>query len=585
MRAQLLLAAVPSAALACGPSSPAAGGCKVALLPGDLVITEVFADFRASGGSAGTDTGREWFEVYNARHRPIDLDGLTITHSRPDGSRPDTHTMAGGAIAPGQFFTLGNAAPDAAPPYVDYGYAADLGDLFNSGGGKLALSCDDGEVDSAIYDAVKEGHSRELTGAQPPDYTLNDQPGSWCQANDTEFEAGNFGTPGADSDCRPIVAGQCSDGGTLRAAVSPVPGDLVITEVMPSPEVAGDDTGEWFEARVMSDVDLNGVGLDRVGDTRRPDIVTSTGCIHVTAGSHIVFARSTAPGSNGGIATASIAGTFGFTMVPGSATAPGDVAILAGTTVVDAVRWTRAAGGKALQLDPDLVDPLANDTESNFCDAIVAYNHPPFPELPDLGTPGAANTQCALLPPAGMCDDHGAIRPIARPAPGALVISEILANPANIVVMDAPSIDAQREWFEIANTGAAAFDLNELTAGRIGMIGSHVQSARCISVAPGAFAIFARSGEPAVNGMLPVVDATFRFGLVDTSGDIQISSGQAVLDQVRWQSVTAGVTRQLDPRHATPADNDVAAHFCAGTTPYGDLSNRGSPRAANAPCP
>lgn len=581
MRSSIAILAAGAALAACGPSTPSAGACQVKLLPGDLVITEVFADYKASIGGAGADTGKEWFEIYNAKGQPIDLEGLAITHSRPDGTKPNTHVMTDGTIAPGQFFTLGNAAPELVPPYVDYGYGADLGDLFNTDGGKLVLSCKDGEVDSAVYGDVKEGHSRELSGMQVPEYTVNDQQDSWCQANDTEFEAGNFGTPGAENDCLPIVAGQCNDGGTMRPPVTPAPGDLVITEVMPSPGVAGDTTGEWFEAKVMSDVDLNGVGLDRAGDSARPDVITSGTCIRVRAGSYVVFARSSAPALNGGIAAASIAGTFKFSMVAGSASAPGDVAIVAGTTVIDAVRWTRTTTGKALQLDPDLVDPTANDTESNFCDATLAYNNPMAPATPDLGTPGAANSQCGGLPSAGMCDDGGRLRAVVKPAAGKLVISEFLANPANV----SGATDAQREWFEVANTGTTAFDLNGLTVGRIGAAGSPVQSGRCISVAGGGFAVFARSADPTKNSMLPSVAATFSFGLVDTSGDIQISDGATVLDQVRWTSVTAGVTRQLDPAHLTPADNDVAANFCAGTTPYGDLTNKGSPGAANTRCP
>jgi Lamin Tail Domain len=576
MRALLALTGATALAAACGPTTPTSDGCQVTLLPGDLVITEVFADYQAVAGAAGTDTGKEWFEVYNARGQPIDLAGLTITHSRIGGAKSTTHTVGQGVIAPGQFFTLGNAAQDLVPAYIDYGYGADLGDLFNTDGGTLALACSDREIDRADYGAVKQGHARELTGAVVPEYTLNDDPASWCQANATEFEAGNFGTPGSDNDCRPIVTGQCNDGGTLRDAVAPGPGDLVITEVMPSPTKVGDTTGEWFEAKVRSDVDLNGVGLDRIGDSSlKPDLITSPDCVHARAGSYVVFARTNVPATDGGIAATAIFGTFRFSMIAGTSTAPGDVAIVAGTTVVDAVTWTRSTAGKALQLDPDLVDPSANDTESNFCDATATYG------LGDLGSPGAANTQCTTLPPAGVCDDAGVLRPIVKPTAGQLVISELLANPANVT----GATDAQREWFEIANTGATAFDLNELTAGRIGAAGARVQSARCISVRSRGFAVFARSNDPTANGMLPSVHATFGFGLVDTGGDIQISDGATVLDAVRWTSVTSGVTRQLAPAHLSAADNDVPANFCAGAAPYGDLTNQGTPGAANGPCP
>jgi hypothetical protein len=569
----LVLTWMAAALAACGPSS--SDGCRPELVPGDLVITEVFADYKAAAGSTGIDTGKEWFEIYNARGQPIELAGLTITHSRPDGSRPNTHVVRAATVAAGQYFTLGSAAPGALPAYIDYGYGGDLGELSGTGG-KLALSCGGQEIDSAVYSDVVEGHARELTAAQRPDYTINDDPASWCQASGAEFEAGNFGTPGAENDCRPVVSGQCSDGGTLRRAVAPGPGDLVITEVMPSPTRVPDSAGEWFEARVMADVDLNGVGASRIGGAT--DVVTSPDCVHVRAGSYVVFARSADPAVNGGLPASAIAGTFRFNLIAGSPASPGDIAIVAGTTVVDAVTWTRSTTGAALQLDPDLVDPGANDSESNFCDATLPYG--PAGAAPDRGTPGAANPQCQALPGPGLCDDGTRIRPIVRPVVGQLVISEILANPANV----AGATDATREWFEIASTGDA-FDLNELVVGRIGAAGAPVQSARCLPVPPHGFAVFARSADPALNGMLPRVDATFRFGLVDTSGDIQIASGATVLDTVRWASVTSGVASQLDPRHLTPADNDAAASFCAATATYGDQTNLGTPGAANRPCP
>ena len=581
MRAVLALAGA-LALTACAPTASAAGGCKTRLLPGDLVITEVFADEKATPGGTGTDTGKEWFEIYNASGHAIELEGLTITHSRPDGGKPNTHVVLQGSIAAGQYFTLGNASQETLPPYVDYGYGADLGDLYNTDGGKLALSCDASEIDSAVYQDVKEGHARELTSAQAPEYRLNDSAASWCQANDTEFEAGNFGTPGAVSDCQPIVTGQCSEAGALRDTVTPAPGDLVITEVMPSPSVVSDATGEWFEAKVMHDVDLNGVGLDRRGDAARPDVITSTACVHVRTGSYVVFARSLDPALNGGLPASAIVGTFKFSLVGGTVASPGDAMILAGTTVIDSVRWTRSSPGKALQLDPDLLDATANDTESNFCNATAPFGA--ASAAPDLGSPGAANSQCGALPSAGMCDDGSTIRPIVPPPAGQLVVTELLANPANLPPPTAVS-DAQREWFEITNTGATAFDLNELTVGRIGAAGAPVQSARCISVAPHASAVLARSADPAANGGLPAVAATFGFGLVDTNGDIQISRGATVLDAVRWTSATSGVSRQLDPARLTTTDNDVATSFCAGTTAYGDLTNKGTPGAPNTPCP
>lgn len=568
-----LLGAVALVASACGPADNE-GACKDMLIAGDLVITEVFADYAATGGGTGADEGKEWFEIYNATGRPVELEGLTIVHSRPDDSKAKSHVVEDVTIAPGQYFTLGNAAQDLRPAYVDYGYGAALGDLFNSDGGKLALKCGDTEIDAARYDSVKSGRSRQLTAAQPPDYTLNDDLANWCEAKATEFEPANFGTPGQQNDCAPVVIGQCNDGGTMRAAVAPEVGQLVITELMPSPNAVDDNVGEWFEARATADFDLNGVGLDRAGDSMAPNVIESPDCIRVTAGSYVVFARSADSTMNGGLPAGSVLGTFKFTMVGGTAASPGDVQIMYGTTVIDAVTWPRSSNGKALQLDPSLIDPVANDNPSNFCDATTPYG---TGTPPDLGTPGSANSACSLLPPAGMCDANGTLRAIAKPAAGTLVISEFLANPAG-------SSDATREWVEIANTGTAAFDLNGLGIARAGGTANVVQSAACVSVAAGGFGLFARSKDPANNGMLPAVDATFAFSLVDTNGNVEIRDGDDVLDAITWPSVMSGVSRQLAPGSFSTTANDDIANFCPGTTPYGDQTNLGTPKAANV-CP
>jgi len=591
MRLLAALTCAASLASGCGPGNERTdGACKATLAPGDLVITEVFADYKAITGGSGADTGKEWFEIYNASSATIDLEGMTITHSRPDGTKANTHVLGAATIAPGQYFTLGNAAQEFVPAYVDYGYGADLGDMFNSDGGKLALSCGDSEVDNAGYDEITEGHARELSKATPPEYTANDGQTNWCEATAAEFEAANFGTPGAASDCQPVVVGQCNDGGTMRAAVAPGPGDLVLTEVMPSPDKASDTTAEWFEAKVITDVDLNGVGVDRVGETTKPDVIASTDCVRVRAGSYVVFAKSTTDTLNGGLPLAAIAGTFKFSMITGTAAAPGDISILAGDTVVDAISWTTSSTGKSLQLDPTRIDPTANDDQANFCDATEAYG------LGDLGTPGLANTACGVIvdPPTGdMCDDGGTMRAIVKPTMGQLVISELLINPEKAPPPQNPNdplpVDAQREWFEVANTAATSFDLNGLLVGRVGMSSTAVQSAQCIAVAPGGFALFARSNVPALNGGLPAVDVTFSFSLVDSNGAIEIADDTTVLDTASWKSVSSGLTRQLDPAHLTTDENDDALgdklFFCAGQMMYGDNTNKGTPRAANTTCP
>jgi hypothetical protein len=584
-RSQMRLVCLAAAWLAaCGPDDTT-GPCKDDLNAGDLVLTEVFADYAAPTGGTGTDDGKEWFEIYNNADRPVSLQGLTIVHSKADGSSASSHTMTDITLAPGQYFTLGNSTSDLVPPYVDYGYSADLGDLYNSNGGKLALKCGSNEIDSAQYELVKSGHSRQLTNLGPPDYTVNDDLASWCEAHDTEFEPNNFGTPGQDNDCAPVVSGACTDGATMRPVVSPAPGELVITEVMPSPAKVADTAGEWFEAKALAPFDLNGLGLDRAGDTANPSVIASATCIHVDTGDFVVFAKSLDSSMNGGVTNA--VAPFGFAMIAGSATSPGDVQIVVGANVIDAISWTKSTTGKALQLDPDLTDAISNDNPSNFCDATAAYG------LGDLGTPAAINGQCTMLPPAGMCDDNGTLRAIVKPATNNLVITEIMPN---------PKTEPAQEWFEITNIGSTPFDLNGLGLDRAGDTAAPntVNSAACKQLLPGAFALFARGTDPITNGGLPAVDATFSFSMVNGNGDVQVVDPTTctgspitctgIYDSVAyttaagWPSTATadGVSAQLNPAMMTSTANDAFANFCPALVEYGTAMNKGTPKAANA---
>ena len=348
-----LMACVPSA----GPSR-----CADAIGSGDLVITEVLAN------PVGPDEGREWFEIYNATGRPIDLSGLALVHSRPDGSSAAVHHMRPLPLAAGAYLALGDVAPDRLPPTLGYGYGGDLGALYNSGGGKLALECGDAVIDAITYDDVEEGHAREL-GAGIFDATANDDPAKWCRG-DTPFDAADDGTPGQPNDCTPVGPGECLDDGRARALRPPAPGALAISEIMPSPAVQ--PAGEWFEIENTGDTafDLDGLALDRAGDTRAPDPVPGPACAPLAPGAYALFARSADPAANGGLPP--VDGTFGFAMPD----AQGDVRVLAGSTVLDAASWTGATKAVSQQLVP------------TACPAVTTYG-----DGANRGTPKAVN-QC-----------------------------------------------------------------------------------------------------------------------------------------------------------------------------------------------
>jgi hypothetical protein len=571
MRAVILIAIAGAAA--CGPANRE-GACKEKLVAGDLVVSEVFADYQAASGGTGADEGKEWIEIYNATGRPIELDGLTVVHGRLDGTIQHSHVLEDVTLAPGQFFTMGNTAQDLLPPYIDYGYRDDLGDLFNSEPGQIQLRCGDAEIDTAIYQNVRPGRSRQLSAALPPDFTVNDTPEAWCESSSTQFEPENYGTPGQDNDCTAVIVGKCVDSTGMRDTVGPGPGDLVITEVMPSPTVVSDAAGEWFEARVMKDIDLNGIGLDRAGDTAMPDLVQAADCVRVSAGAYVVFGRTTDPLSNGGLAPY---GTYRFSLIAGSASVPGDVRIMNGSQIVDAVTWTSSRTGRSLSLDPDVANVTANDDASNFCDGSIAYNT--VGSAVDYGTPSLPNLQCPAQPPPGQCLDGGVARPIVKPAAGQLVISEFLANPAST------GTDATQEWFEITNTGTGTFDLNGLGLRGNTTTVNVISSADCKSIAPGDFALFAHGTDPATNGMLPQVDATFTFALAQSNGVLSVLDGATVLDTVTWSSgIQDGPSKQLAPGSINATANDNPLNFCDAlpTQTYGNTTNLGTPRAANS---
>jgi Lamin Tail Domain len=557
---------------ACSAAPRPADACEAALVVGDLVITEVFAD------PDGADEGREWFELYNATSAELELGGVTVTSARPDGSRARSHALSAAMIAAGGYLVLGSALPELAPAHVGYGYGAELGDLGNGEGGRLSLHCGGAEIDAVRYERVRSGRARAFDGGVTPDYVANDDAPQWCDSA-MAFEAGGFGTPGQrNDDCEVVVPGRCHDASGARETVPAGPGDLVITELMPNPDQVDDAAGEWLEVWVTRELDLNGLGVDRLGDAAAPTVVGAEACLRVRAQSYAVLARSADPLKNGGLPR--VDGPLPLSLVSGSSSSPGDVQLLAaGATpqgeppaLVDGVRWTRSTAGKSLQLDPDYRDAAANDEERVLCNGVAPYG------AGDLGTPGEGNAECSISPPAGMCQEGNTFRGIDRPAPGQLVLTEVMANPAGI--------DSEQEWFELANIGGDPFDLNGLSIDRAGdsAPAAPILAATCKPVGAGGFAVLARHADPAKNSGLPRVDATYALSFGD-AGALQVFDGATLLDGISWSNAPANASWQLDRAFTTASGNDLESRFCAATALYGSGANKGTPGSANARCP
>lgn len=558
---RLLTAAAAAGGLAaCGPSDDTTD-CT-GLVAGTLVVSEVQADYDAPTGASGADTGHEWFEIYNASSTPVELAGVVVEHMRPSETVGKTHTLRTVTIPANGYLVLGNVIPEAAPAHVDYGYGADLGDLYNADGGKLTLSCGGVVIDEAIYDSVEPGHTRTLDGKQAPDYQTNDSQAAWCNAAEdpsAEYEPTNFGTPGApNQECMNVVPGQCDDGGTMRPTVPPMPGDLTITEVMPDPAATGDATGEWVEVLVNRDVDLNDLGV--AGASGTPVVLASQTCVRATAGTYLVFARSTDMTMNGGLPRVD-GGTVSLTNTNGT------VRLLMGATELDSITWPSARAGKSVQLTAGLTAPADNDIAANLCDGNAAYG------AGDQGTPGAANRDCGGSM-AGMCLDTGTgtMRPIVKPTAGQLQINEWMPDPSLVT-------DANGEWFEIK--ALAAVDLNGLQAGTttLGATPLVPVGGNCVHLASGTYALFARNVDPVANGNLPTVDATTTINQVNSGGTLQIGIDGTILHMVTYTAATAGKSFMLD----TDGTQCIAP---SGVGLYNG-TDTGTPRTINTPpeCP
>ncbi len=556
---------------ACGSQEAAELPPCTSIAAGALIITEVLAN------PDGDDDGLEWLEIYNASDAAIDLSRLSVVAAESDGLDEQTHRIEGLAIEPGEYRVLGGVLPELAPAHVDYGYGSDLGSL-NNRDGKLLLRCGEVEVDAVVYADMADGIAQGLDGAIAPNASANDDRANWCPATASYDATGNLGSPGtANPACVGGVPTECTDDGIARALISPTVGDLVITELMANPEASSDDSGEWFEVFVARDVDLNGLVAGRAEVDAGWNAME---CLRVSAGTHLVFARSMTPSDNGELPSPDFLFDFGLT------NSSGRLFIGLGDLVLDEVSWPSVPSGASRSLDPEAMTPSANDDQARWCPGQAAYG------AGDLGTPGAANPPC----PAQIGDDEcfddglGATRAIIAPRAGELVVNELMADPAG------SGADGVAEWVELRAV-AGTFDLNGIELRRdldVACDGSalcqQLVSTRCLSLSaegPSALALLVRSADATVNGMLTELDALLELTLPNGGGAVSIAIAGVVLDTLTYPAAGAaladGVAVGRDPQDLEQTCNSptTRSYGTTGTTP---TPNFGTPGAPNDAC-
>lgn len=242
---------------------------------GDLIITEVLPD------AAGADANKQWLEVYVNAAASRDLNDLVITNSKinPVGSRV---AILGARecmpALPGTYVVIGASSDAGLNGGIPVTYAAPALDFYDT----VALTVTLGRVGSAaVIDTASlpksaAGQSVSLDRDQRTSVG-NDDPVNFCL---TPAVAPSTvpGTPGAQNG---LCGAVCVDGttGTTRRAVSPVAGELVVTEVVPDP-VGADGGLEWVEVYVNAAhaLDLNGLRIlnGNGTSTQHPPDVPST---------------------------------------------------------------------------------------------------------------------------------------------------------------------------------------------------------------------------------------------------------------------------------------------------------------------
>ncbi len=166
--------------------------CETTTIAGSLVITEFMPN------PSGSDSNREWIEIYNTTDNAIDLTDLKIL--KDSTSKSITSFTSGNEIQPHSYFVI--AKKDAATsglPNVD---AISAFSLTNSGTHTITIKINSEIIDSISYTSSSDGKSWQVDPALK-DHDLNDYSFAWCKGS-TEISADNTdkGTPGAENqDC------------------------------------------------------------------------------------------------------------------------------------------------------------------------------------------------------------------------------------------------------------------------------------------------------------------------------------------------------------------------------------------------
>jgi predicted extracellular nuclease len=274
-----------------------------------------------------------------------------------------------------------------------------MGDFESSDAYEFAYSIDAGPGVALWSLTADEASSRTYTMAGGLSYTYNDPLDLGALPLSNVLQTVTAPIAGTGSQLTLTVTADTNGGGEAvvfnnivitsddGSLAEPVPGDLLITEVMQNPAAVSDGNGEWFEIKNVSGADINIDGWTIRDDGSDSHVIS--GPLVVAAGDSVVLGRNANSAVNGGVTVDYAYGTSWF--LSNSA----DEVILDDPSAVEFDRIEYDGGpvwpdpnGAAMNLDPPATDVASNNDGANWCEGISPYGDG------DLGTPGADNDTC-----------------------------------------------------------------------------------------------------------------------------------------------------------------------------------------------
>lgn len=435
-----------------------------------------------------------------------------------------------------------------------------------------------------------------------------------------------------DTNCAALGGAICLNGACVVTSRQASPGEIFITEIMYNPSFGlSDSNAEYIEIYNAAEDDRT---LHECILSDDNDNTTELRWLTLPAQSYVLLVRDEDSAQNGGL---NAAHTFSFGLGNGGDT----VKITCGDTELARVDYDNGtlfpeSPGVSIQLSTNAFSTEDNNAAANWCLSETSYfTNPENDEEHSLGTPGQPNRTCPNVCDPNPCQDAGpprcaedgltlitgiapgiceirAAQPHCTyqttsihcgdtnqhcfqgscvdevpsfPIPGDLVITEVLYDPHHALS------DGRAEWFEVQNLSNRRLNLGScLFSGESGNpsgVGEEI-------VEPGAYAVFARSTNPAENGGIEGA-LPFGFTLGNGDGAIRIECNNELIDDLIYDTNVdfpdlQAISANLDPERRTPEANNDANNWCPSTTVYfEDQDNEehnhfGTPGQPNTPC-